>query len=102
MGLSLPLGQFSFHLQDNTKPVTISFGERIQDDPRRWQFWLMRPTAHHRMAVCVETDKDKDKDTNKNTGFVLSISKVLPLAGPAAAMTLEPCFQAGSCKNNPA
>jgi 4'-phosphopantetheinyl transferase len=100
MGLSLPLGQFSFHLQDNTKPVTISFGERIQDDPRRWQFWLMRPTARHRMAVCVETDKDKD--TDKNTEFMLSISKVLPLAGPATAISLEPVFQGGSCKNNPA
>lgn len=74
MGLALPLGQFSFHFpgnDSNNTPVTISFGEKIQDDAQRWTFWLMRATQRHRMAVCVDTGADP--------GFQLQIRKVVPL-----------------------
>jgi 4'-phosphopantetheinyl transferase len=52
MGLALPIGQFSFHLAADTS-IGISFSDEIQDDPARWQFWLLRPSLHHRLAVCV-------------------------------------------------
>jgi 4'-phosphopantetheinyl transferase len=70
IGLTLPLGQFSFHLADNL-PLRISFDPRLDDDPDKWQFWLMRPTSRHSMAVCL----------NKGSGppAELSMRKVVPL-----------------------
>lgn len=70
LGLSLPLDQFSFHLSDNL-PLRISFDPRLQDNPEKWQFWLMKPTPHHSMAVSL----------NKGSGppAELSMRKVVPL-----------------------
>ncbi len=70
MGLSLPLGRFSFHLKDNA-PLRISFDPRLDDDPDKWQFWLMKPTPRHSMAVSL----------NKGSGppAELSMRKVVPL-----------------------
>ncbi|MEJ7729054.1 MAG: 4'-phosphopantetheinyl transferase superfamily protein [Polyangiaceae bacterium] len=52
MGLAIPLGQFSFHL-DESGPERITFGPEIEDDPQRWHFWRHRPSATHRVAVAV-------------------------------------------------
>lgn len=70
LGLSLPLGQFSFHLSDNV-PLRISFDPRFDDDPDKWQFWLMKPTPRHSMAVSL----------NNSSGIPaeLSMRKVVPL-----------------------
>jgi 4'-phosphopantetheinyl transferase len=70
IGLTLPLDQFSFHLSDNL-PLRISFDPRLDDDPDKWQFWLMKPTPRHSMAVCL----------NKCSGppAELSMRKVVPL-----------------------
>lgn len=70
IGLSLPLGQFSFHLSDNS-PLGISFDPRLDDDPDKWQFWLMKPSSRHSMAVSL----------NKGAGppAELSMRKVVPL-----------------------
>ena len=75
LGLSLPLGQFSFHLSDNL-PLRISFDPRLDDDPGKWQFWLMKPTPRHSMAVCL----------NKGTGTSaeLTMRKVVPLRSEQA------------------
>jgi 4'-phosphopantetheinyl transferase len=81
MGLALPLGQFSFHLAGG-RPVTVSFGEKIQDDPQRWRFWLLRPTARHRMAVCVEAG------VNGQAAFALKITKVIPLCTPESLLDM--------------
>jgi 4'-phosphopantetheinyl transferase len=53
MGLALPLEQFSFEL-DAPSPIGIVFDLRLADDPRRWQFELMRPTPDHMMALGVD------------------------------------------------
>jgi 4'-phosphopantetheinyl transferase len=50
VGLSLPLNQFSFHLSDNLR---ISFDSQLQDDPKRWQFWLLQPTLQHKLAISL-------------------------------------------------
>lgn len=58
MGLSIPLDQFMFDL-DVPRAVSIAFASRFEDVPSRWQFWQMRPTEHHLLAVCAEASEDK-------------------------------------------
>ena len=52
MGLSLPLEQFSFHLEVG-QPVRIFFDSRLRDDPRSWQFTQFQPTLRHLMATAI-------------------------------------------------
>lgn len=52
MGLSLPLDQFTFHLNP-ADPVRISFDPRLEDDPESWQFVQLRPTEAHVAAVAI-------------------------------------------------
>ncbi len=52
MGLSLPLEQFSFHL-DPGQPVRISFDSCLVDAPQSWQFEQFRPTSRHMVAVAL-------------------------------------------------
>jgi 4'-phosphopantetheinyl transferase len=70
LGLSLPLGRFSFHLSGRL-PLRVSFDPRLEDDPDQWQFWLMQPTSRHSMAVSLK----------KGSGPPgrLSMRKVVPL-----------------------
>jgi 4'-phosphopantetheinyl transferase len=53
MGLSIPLGQFSFHYP-HERAVRIAIEPKLGDDPNRWEFWQYRPTAEYLMAVCAE------------------------------------------------
>jgi len=52
MGLALPLDQFTFHL-DAGEPITISFGPKIEDDPRAWQFERRTVGERHLMAIAL-------------------------------------------------
>ena len=52
LGLTLPLGQFTFHRIPGRAP-TISFAPALHDDPSSWQFAQFWPTRDHRMAVAV-------------------------------------------------
>ncbi len=71
-GLSLPLEQFSFHLSE-TEPLRISFDPRLSDDPDRWQFWLLRPTKRHKVALSVSIENQDP--------YELTIKKTVPLLG---------------------
>lgn len=71
MGLSLPLDQFSFHI-DAQCPLDISFDDRLAEHPQDWQFWRLRPTADHIAAVAVKSGAKRI--------FQWSIKKVVPLA----------------------
>jgi 4'-phosphopantetheinyl transferase len=51
MGLALPLDQFSFHLE--ARPIQISFGPKLIDDPASWQFEQFRPTGEHLIAAAL-------------------------------------------------
>ncbi|HEY0941013.1 MAG TPA: 4'-phosphopantetheinyl transferase superfamily protein [Steroidobacter sp.] len=53
MGLSIPLGQFSFHYP-HERAVHIAIDPELGDDANRWSFWQYRPTAAHLLAVCAE------------------------------------------------
>jgi 4'-phosphopantetheinyl transferase len=75
IGLTLPLGQFSFHLSDNL-PLRISFDPRLDDDPGKWQFWLMKPTPRHSMAVSLKKGSGRSAE--------LTMRKVVPLRSEQA------------------
>jgi 4'-phosphopantetheinyl transferase len=75
MGLSLPLEQFTFHISEN-KPLQISFEPELHDDPEQWQFWLLKPTPHHKIAISVCRKANKP--------YQLITRKVVPLVGEEA------------------
>ena len=52
MGLSLPLDQFSFEL-DEPGSISIQFAHGFGDTPSLWQFWQLRPSECHLLSVCV-------------------------------------------------
>lgn len=52
LGLSLPLKEISFHV-DDTEP-TVTFGPRIADDPAHWRFWSGMATARHQYAIAIK------------------------------------------------
>jgi 4'-phosphopantetheinyl transferase len=53
MGLSIPLGQFSFHYP-HERAVQFAVQPELGDDAARWSFWQYRPTSEHLLAVCAE------------------------------------------------
>lgn len=53
MGLSIPLGQFSFHYP-HERAVHIAIEPELGDDASRWSFWQYRPTPDYLLAVCAE------------------------------------------------
>ena len=59
LGLSLPLSDFTMCLASGADP-TISFTERIDDDPGRWRFWQFSPDDQHRIAICIERLRDQE------------------------------------------
>ncbi|WP_129777863.1 4'-phosphopantetheinyl transferase family protein [Peristeroidobacter soli] len=72
MGLSIPLGQFSFHYP-HERAVNIAIEPALGDDAKRWSFWQYRPTQEYLMAVCAE----------RRGGGVpsLRLRRVVPLVG---------------------
>ena len=54
LGLAIPLGQFSF-LLDDAPPIRIRFDPALDDDPARWRFGLFRASDRHTLAVGVDT-----------------------------------------------
>jgi 4'-phosphopantetheinyl transferase len=59
LGLAIPLGQFSFELED-TGRIGISFDAALEDDPDSWQFALYRPSERHRLAIGVRRGRAPD------------------------------------------
>lgn len=60
MGLKIPLGQFSFHVDE--EPIRISFDPRLADDPARWQFRQRKLSERHMLAVGVDRGAESDLD----------------------------------------
>ena len=55
MGLSIPLGDFSFHLSDAHDDIRISISATQNDDPARWQFRQWRFGTEHKISLCLES-----------------------------------------------
>ena len=51
-GLSAGMDQFSFLLA-NDRSLGISFDPRLDEDPKSWQFYILKPTERHKAAVAV-------------------------------------------------
>ena len=70
MGLSLPLDQFGFHFQGDSR-VDLFISPKLNDVASRWRFWQVRPSAEYVMALCVERTSD--------SGWVLQARRDVPL-----------------------
>ena len=69
-GLSISLGQFTFHLSDD-EPLRIFFDPRLKDHSEHWRFWLLKPTDRHKAAISV-CNKEKQE-------YTLTVKKAIPL-----------------------
>jgi 4'-phosphopantetheinyl transferase len=54
LGLSLPLDQFTFLLDDGPE-IGVAFDPRLGDEPSRWRFALLDASPRHLVAVGVDT-----------------------------------------------
>jgi len=72
LGIALPLSAFWFDLEHSASP-RISFDERIDDDPRAWQFWQQCVDDRHLAALAVDCGEDTDLDVD--------VCEVTPFAG---------------------
>ncbi|WP_116808977.1 4'-phosphopantetheinyl transferase family protein [Steroidobacter cummioxidans] len=86
MGLSIPLGQFSFHYP-HERAVNLAVDPQLGDDANRWSFWQYRPTDEYLMAVCAERRTERTPS--------LTLRKVVPLVSdeivaPQVLKTSEP------------
>lgn len=54
MGLSIPLEQFSYSINDLNDHISITIDPRQNDQPNRWQFrqWACHP--NYKIALCLE------------------------------------------------
>lgn len=57
LGLSLPLQRFSFELEGG---IRIRFDPELPDDPRSWQFALLRPGPRHVLAASIRRPPGAD------------------------------------------
>jgi len=55
LGLSVPLQDLSFHLDEGPR-VRVSFEPTIRDDPASWQFLCLAATSDHPMAVAIRRE----------------------------------------------
>lgn len=70
MGVSLPLDQFSFHVETGC-PIRISFDPRMKDDPYSWQFDQFQITCQHLISVAIRRGVDPD--------LTLTVTHIVPL-----------------------
>lgn len=57
LGLAIPLGQFSFLLDQRTDTdadIGIAFDAELQDDPAAWSFAMRSPSERHQLAVALK------------------------------------------------
>jgi len=64
MGLSLPLSDFAFRLEE---PITIAFSGSITDDPKTWLFRRLRLSATHKVAVAGRSSGDDVRIVTRET-----------------------------------
>ena len=69
-GLSIPLDQFSFHLSDKSS-LSISFEKGCNDNPECWQFYQLKPTEQHIVAIAILC--------KKIATIQVSIKNIIPL-----------------------
>ena len=58
MGLAIPLDQFSFHLNEPNN-ITISFDQKINDNPQLWQFEQIYLSPQYLLAIALKHSKQQ-------------------------------------------
>jgi 4'-phosphopantetheinyl transferase len=69
-GLSVPLDRLGFHLSEDHR-ISVTFDDRLNEEPEHWRFWTLSPTPRHRAALAVHW--------NSATSPCLCVKKVVPL-----------------------
>ena len=54
MGLSIPLEQFSYHINDTDTHIGLTVDPRQQDEGSRWQIRQWRCAPCYKVAICLE------------------------------------------------
>ncbi len=71
MGLSQPLEQFSFSINQLQKKLTLSFHQPLKGNPNHWQCWLLQVTTEHYAAVSIFNPQA--------INYKLQVRQVIPL-----------------------
>lgn len=71
MGLSIPLGDISYSLDDTG--ITVFFESSREDDPDSWKFWNIQVNSEHKISLAI-----KKKDTDLI--YEISMLNVIPLS----------------------
>jgi 4'-phosphopantetheinyl transferase len=53
MGLSIPLDQFAFELDEQPR-ILLTVDTRLEEEPERWTFWQLSLGRNQVIAVCVQ------------------------------------------------
>ncbi len=66
LGLAIPLGDFSFHIQPGkdrhvNSAIHLSFAPHRIDYPEIWRHWLFYPSEEHRIALSVRSQTNNQK-----------------------------------------
>ena len=80
LGLSLPLDQFSFHL-DSNGPATISFAPGFDDNSQHWNFWRLLPKEGYQAALAVRSPSRSE--FNIAIHSAIPLESILPLHLPS-------------------
>lgn len=87
MGLAIPLGSFSFDF--TAQKIAIAFDARRNDAPARWQFWQLKLSQIHQLALAMGCDNRPHdfaiEGFRLHTDGQLSQLKLNGLRGPGAA-----------------
>jgi 4'-phosphopantetheinyl transferase len=88
IGLSLPLSQFSFHLQGEGPPYKILWKTAESEPSDVWQFILLRPSSTHTAAIAIRTPQEQQ--------LRLHIREAIPLVGEWPMHRTVPLGASGS------
>jgi 4'-phosphopantetheinyl transferase len=66
LGLSIPLDQFSFHIDNQgnhpiNRQISLTFDAALNDQGEHWQSWLCYPNDQYRMALSIHNKQQKHK-----------------------------------------
>ncbi len=90
LGLSIPLMDFSFHIQKPLRDeiwfndkIKLSFASHRIDHPETWRSWLFYPNKNNRIALSIRA-----KSNNQNTAYKLRYFHSYPLLGYKESNTI--------------
>lgn len=79
VGLAMPLDSFSFCLSG--AGAGIRFAAERDHDPARWQFWQLRPSAQHQIAIAYAAENGQSK-------MKMLVSNMIPMRSITASELL--------------